>query len=170
MSKHGPEDEMEDVLFRDDDVEMLVDVVDDDDVVVPVKTKKAKKVKKVAKAVKVKKVAKTAKPVKPTKPSKPSKPKVAKVAKATKPEPAKRGRKPLPLPPGLAAPTLKGKPLKSSWKSHIHLRTKHDKKASVLCQNNTKSPIWKRDLVSVPPNQTDRVTCGRCRIILRASS
>lgn len=73
------------------------------------------------------------------------------------------------LPDGQSKPTRGGKPVKSSWMSRTHARTKADKKAPVMCQRSSKSKIWKRDMVSVPPSQKRDVSCNRCLKVLNAS-
>lgn len=84
-------------------------------------------------------------------------------------EEPRRGRPPKPLPPGFHRPTRDGEPIKSSWKSRTHARVQQVPGSAVLCQRMSASPIWKRDLVSVPPDQYSHVTCSRCRRVIEST-
>lgn len=74
--------------------------------------------------------------------------------------------------PGYSRPTRDGEPVRSSHKSRTHMRTKQPTDSPILCQRNSFSPIWKRDMVTVAPGKgnEDKVTCRRCSKIIVAQA
>lgn len=88
----------------------------------------------------------------------------AKKASTSEPvkQPAKRGPEPKLLPKGQHQPTRNGEAFYSGWKSRVHGRMQSAKDSTVLCQRTSRSEIWTRDLVTVPPGHEKEITCKRC--------